>query len=281
MADPNPYSLPADSPVWTKRFLLLLAGVLGFRVVHLLTAVDFQLSGDEAYYWDWGRRLDWCYYSKPPLIGWLNGLIGRISGDKWWAVRLAAMLLGTVSLGLLFLLGKRLCNARTGFFAALLLLLTPANFLANFAFTIDAPLLLCWTAALLAFWHVLQKPQDRAGWAWLALAIGVGTLAKQMMLAFPGAMVIFALAVPEHRSLLKRPAFWLCIAGGLAFLSPLLWWNLQHQMVTLTHTSEHFHRKHLSFLENVVQFLTFPAIQAGVYNPITFGVLVTASLSCL
>ena len=271
-------SLPAaaDSPIWTQRLLRLLAGVLVFRVVYLFTAVDFELSGDEAYYWDWGRRLDWCYYSKPPLIGWLMGLVGRLSGDKWWAVRITSTLFGTVSMGLLFLLGKRLYDARTGFFAALLLLLSPANVLANFALTIDAPLLLCWTAALIVFWKALNQPQSVSAWIWLSLIVGVGTLAKQMMLAFPGAMLVFVLSNPSHRSLIKRPAFWFCILGSLAFLSPMLWWNAQHHGVTLGHMAEHFNHKELGFIGTVGQFLTFPCLQAAMFSPITWGVLVAS-----
>ncbi len=267
---------PASSQVWTQRFLWLLAGVVAFRVVYLFTAVDFQLSTDEAYYWDWGRRPDWCYYSKPPLIGWLMGIVGRISGDKWWAVRLAAITLGSVSLSLLFLLGKRLFDARTGFLAALLLLLTPGNVLANFGFTIDSPLLLCWTAALLAFWHVLNHPRSVLAWVGLTLIVGIGTLAKQMMLTFPALMLIFALSSPEHRSLIKRPAFWCCIVGSLAFLTPMIWWNAQHHGVTLEHTLEHFNHKQLGFIGTLGQFLTFPGTQAAMYSPITFGVLVAA-----
>ena len=126
---------PSHESLWTRRFLWLLAGVLAFRVIYLFVVVDFQLSGDEAYYWDWGRRPDWCYYSKPPLIGWLMGALRVIFGYQWWAVRLAAIGLGSVSLTLLFLLGRRLFDARTGFVAALLFLLTPANAAANFAFS--------------------------------------------------------------------------------------------------------------------------------------------------
>ena len=72
MTDTHP-----DSP-WTLRFLWLIAGVVAFRVAFLFLATDFQLAGDEVYYWDWGRRPDWGYYSKPPLIGWLMGLIGWV-----------------------------------------------------------------------------------------------------------------------------------------------------------------------------------------------------------
>lgn len=265
-----------DSQAWTRRFWLLLAGVLVFRVLYLVFAVDFELSGDEAYYWDWGRRPDWCYYSKPPLIGWIMGLIGWLFGASWLAIRLTATLLGTVTLTLLFLLGRRLFDARTGFLAALLLLLSPANVMANFGLTIDAPLLVCWTAALLVFWQVLNNPGKAAGWVLLTLIVGVGTLAKQMMLAFPALMLIFALVSPAHRPLIKRPAFWLCIAGSLAFLSPLLEWNMRHHWITFEHMGGHFDHKQLGVLDWLVQFLTFPALQAALYSPITWVLLVAA-----
>ncbi len=269
-------SSDASPCLWTRRFLWLLAGVFVFRVAYLFTAVDFQLGGDEAYYWDWGRRPDWCYYSKPPLIGWLMGLLRITFGYHWWAVRLAAITLGTVSLGLLFALGRRLFDARTGFYAALMLLLTPANAAANFAFTIDSPLVLCWTGALLAFWNVTTKPDRRRGWFLLTLAIGIGALAKQMMLAFPGVMLLYALFSAEDRVLLKRPAFWLSILGGLAFMIPLVWWNEQHGWVTLTHTKEHFHHQVLGLGRRLWQFVSFPIYQAGVYSPITFELLMAA-----
>ena len=55
--------------------LYLIAAVFIIRFLVLLTA-PIDLSGDEAYYWEWGRHLDWGYFSKPPLIGWLMGLAG-------------------------------------------------------------------------------------------------------------------------------------------------------------------------------------------------------------
>ena len=270
---------PSHESLWTRRFLWLLAGVLAFRVIYLFVVVDFQLSGDEAYYWDWGRRPDWCYYSKPPLIGWLMGALRVIFGYQWWAVRLAAIGLGSVSLTLLFLLGRRLFDARTGFVAALLFLLTPANAAANFAFTIDSPLVLCWTAALLLFWRVVEKPAAPLGWLALTLAIGVGTLAKQMMLVFPLVMLLFTLFSPTDRGLLKRTGFWLCIVGSLAFLLPVLWWNEHHGWITLKHTSEHFQHEELSFLGWLEQFFRFPLLQAATYSPITWGLMIAALIA--
>jgi 4-amino-4-deoxy-L-arabinose transferase-like glycosyltransferase len=270
----------AAATLWTRRLFWLLAGVLVFRVLHLFAAVDFQLSGDEAYYWDWGRRPDWGYYSKPPLIGWLMGVLRLIFGYQWWSVRLASILFGTTTLGILFLLGRRLFDARVGFFAALLFLLTPGNVAANFGFTIDSPLLLCWSAALLLFWKVAERPDSKGGWLALMLVIGVGTLAKQMMLVFPVLMILFTALSPADRSLLKRPMFWICLLGGLAFLTPVLWWNEHHGWITMKHTSEHFTRKELTVMGWLGQLLGFPLFQALMYAVITWGLMIAVLYGC-
>ena len=284
----------ADQQLWTRRFLWLLAGVFVFRLVYVLTVVDFQIGGDEAYYWDWGRRPDWCYYSKPPLIGWLMALLRVTFGYQWWSVRLAALLLGTCSMAMMFALGRRAYDARTGFFAALMLLCTPASALGNFIFTIDSPLVLCWTAALFLFWRAVEEPDKKLSWVLLAFTIGVGSWAKLMMLVFPLVMVIFACVSKQSRGLLKRPAFWLCIVGGLAMLTPQVWWQMQHDWVTLHHEKEHLEldqesiqrdkenseHKGFSLIEWVVQVLRFPVLQSLTYSPLTFGVMMVALWWC-
>lgn len=268
-----------DSSLWTRRVLFLLAGVFVLRIVYLLVAVDFQLSGDEAYYWDWGRRPAWGYFSKPPLIGWIMGLIGWLSSDSWHAIRITSIILGTLSLWLLFLLGRSTYNARTGFFAVLLMLFSPANAALNFAMTIDAPLILCWTAALVCFWRVCQEPQRLGSWLLLALAVGVGTLAKQMMLVFPAMMVLFAIAAPAQRFLLKRPAFWLTILSGLAFLTPVLWWNHANGWPMVKHTGSHFVSEENGFADWLLETVTFPLLQAAFYSPVTWGLMIGALIT--
>jgi len=268
------------SAPWTRRFLWLIAGVVAFRVAFLFLATDFQLAGDEVYYWDWGRRPDWGYYSKPPLIGWLMGLIGWLSGHSWHAVRLTSILFGTVTLTVMFLLGRRLFDARTGFFAALLFLLTPANAALNNAMTIDAPLMLCWTLALLLFWQAVQKPQSWGIWLGLMLVIGIGTLAKQMMLVFPALMILFLALSTEQRSLLKRPALWLCVLGALSFLTPTLLWNQKHGWITLKHTSEHFQSETTGFGDWLTGVVSFPLMQAAFYSPITWVLLIAVLIGC-
>src|SRR6187200_1550352 len=118
---------------------LVLLGLAFFRLLYLpLFCAVTDLAGDESYYWDWGRRLDWGYFSKPPLIGWLMGLVGRISHNSEWGVRLAALSLGTTALFLLHRLAEKMFGARAALLSLLLAALTPAGCAINLFLTIDA-----------------------------------------------------------------------------------------------------------------------------------------------
>ena len=275
-----PLTSDPDSPTWLKRFWWLLAAVFIARIGVTLMFVDgADLAGDEAYYWDWGRRPDWCYYSKPPMIGWLMGVIGWLTGNAEWGIRFAALLLGTATLVIVHRMALVMFDVRTAFLAALLVLLTIANAGLNLLFTIDAPLLLFWTLGLLLFWFAAQKPTCNVRWLALALVIGLGTLSKQMMLAFPGLMLLFAAFSREDRGLLRNPRMWLAMVAGMAFIIPVLKWNQEHAWITLEHTKHHFDTKELGFMKWIGRTLENVGLQALIYTPVTFAALVAAMIA--
>ncbi len=274
-----PLTSDSDSATWLKRFWWLLAAVFIARIgVMLMFVSGADLAGDEAYYWDWGRRPDWCYYSKPPMIGWLMGVIGWLTGNAEWGIRFAALLLGTATLVIVHRIALVLFDARTAFLTAVLVQLTPALAALNLLLTIDAPLLLCWTLGLLLFWSAAQKPGCNRRWLALALVIGIGTLSKQMMLAFPALMLLFTAVSREDRGLLRNPRMWIAMLAGMAFIIPVLLWNQQHAWITLEHTRHHFDTKDLDLLKWTGRTLENAGLQALIYTPVTFVALVAAML---
>lgn len=263
--------------------VLVLFGIALLRLIYLpLFCAVTDLAGDESYYWEWGRRPDWGYFSKPPLIGWLMGIVGWLTGNSEWGVRLAALACGTASLYFLQALTRRMFGERAAVFALLLTALTPANAALNLFFTIDAPLVLCWSAALLAMWRCIESPDRASHWALLALAMGVGNLAKQMMLVFPALMLLLFTLTRELRPLLRRASLWWSLALSLLFLAPVLLWQQQHHWVTLGHMSHHFDAKAgTGVLEWLSRFASFPASQAGLFNPITWLLLMSCMFASL
>jgi len=251
-----------------RWFIPILLCLAAFRLL-LLWILPLNLSGDEAYYWEWGQHLDWGYLSKPPGIAWLMAFAGFAGGDTTFGIRFFAVLLGTAGLWLLYELGRRMYNTRTGIIAALVFALTPANAALNFLLTIDAPLMLCWTGALLCFWQLIQSNGRSLGWA-LALAafLASGVLIKQMMLVFFPLMAVALIFCREYRGILKSAWYWLALVLSLTALLPPLYWNQQNGWVTVSHTLHHFGSGSPTILTRAIRFLEFGGAGLGLLTPV-------------
>jgi len=245
---------------WRNYFLVLLIAATVWRLLFVFIA-PLDLVPDEAYYWDWGRRPSLGYYSKPPLIAWINTLSSAIFGTVHaapYTVRLPAVLFGAVTLSILYVFASRLFNRQVGFWTAVLTAFLPATCALNFLMTIDAPLVCYWIAALYSFWRTVEKKDSNKGW-WLVTAFfcGLGLLSKQMMLVFLLLMLIFLLFSHEDRFRLKTPWPYLTIFIALLFLLPPLWWNMSNDWITLKHTAGHFdgNRSFFDFFKTFSEFV--------------------------
>lgn len=197
-----------------------------------------DLIGDESYYWDWSRRPDWCYYSKPPMIAWLTALFTAIFGDSMPAVRAGAALLGSGFLYFFLLLAKSCYSDKTAAYALTLLLLTPANILSNFLMTIDAPFYFFWIVCLYFLHRALFKENKRS-WYIAGIAAALAFLSKPTAIALPILLTAFLAVRAEFRAKLATalPAFLLPIL--ISFI-PLVYWNMQHDWIMLQHNQGHF-----------------------------------------
>jgi 4-amino-4-deoxy-L-arabinose transferase-like glycosyltransferase len=61
-------------PIFNKKFLWLLVALSFIALIEIVTVFYFplELHSEEAQYWVWSKRLQLSYYSKPPLIAYLN-----------------------------------------------------------------------------------------------------------------------------------------------------------------------------------------------------------------
>lgn len=268
---------PARGAARTAWWLILAAAV--FRVLYV-AAYPLDLAGDEAYYWDWSRRLALGYFSKPPLIAWLMAAVSAIGGSHTVTIRIAAALIGTGSLILLFQLTRSLFGGRAGLLAVLLALAMPGNVLLSQMLTIDAPLVFFWSASLILFWRWHRREQPFLSATLLTLALGCGYLSKQMMLVFPGLAIVFLLTGAEGRRSARRPGFWIAAAVSLLFLLPPLIWNARNDWITFRHTGHHFEGSEAStpFYET---FFAHLGSQAGVLSPLIWFLVMALALTGL
>ena len=218
-------------------YVALLALVLfGYREWVTLSK-PVLLFFDEAYYYGWSQSLDWGYYSKPPVVAWLIRLTTDLFGNDEWAIKLAAPLLYCATGGLLYLIGKLLCNQRAGFYSAAIFLTMPLVSFNSLFITTDAPLLFCWALALWLFLRA-QATNHWHFWLFAGLVGGFGLLSKYTFILFPAAFVIYALLSSQGRLILANPRFWVACALAIGLLLPNLWWNYNHDFISFQHTAE-------------------------------------------
>ena len=263
---------------WNKRFWIFFWGLLAFRA-SMVFLLPLDLSPDEAYYWEWSRRIAWGYYSKPPLVAWVIWLFSHAAGDCTACIRLAATLCASLATLFTYLLARSMYGEKTGFWAALLSAAVPASAVLALVITIDAPPMAFWGAALYRLWRSVE---DRpAWWAATGLAAGLAMLAKQTAVAFWPLAFLFLAVSPQHRRLLRSPAPYLSAALSLLMLVPTLAWNMDHGWITLRHTEHHFKGLEGGVSLSPSSALEFLLSQAGIISPLIWAAVWAAMLKPL
>lgn len=217
------------------------------RLGYLWFLCPYDLSPDEAHYWDWSRHLDWSYYSKGPGVAWLIAASTALFGHAMWAVRLPAVVSGSlILLGLHELTWRVYRQGRMAFAVVVLALSIPPLAAGSLLMTIDSPYVCCWTWALvLAHAACFPEPEGSGRgqvlrWFALGCLIGLGILFKYTMVLFLPSLLLFAAitrlgkwnAVRLSGTLGEVTA--LLVPIGLSVL-PILIWNANHGWVTLLH----------------------------------------------
>ena len=77
----------SSSLIFAPLILFILIFVT-FVKIYALNISPLELSVDEAQYWHWSKKLDFGYFSKPPLIAWLISISTSIFGNEEWSVRI-------------------------------------------------------------------------------------------------------------------------------------------------------------------------------------------------
>lgn len=221
---------------------MLFALLLG-NLAYIRWACPYDLAPDEAHYWDWSRHLDWCYYSKGPLVALVIRASCELFGNTPFAVRLPAVLCGTVLLAGMAKLAHQISgDRRFAFFVICAALTLPGISATSVLMTIDAPFLACWAWAAVCIQSALFPPVSAskrcpASWCWClaGLFVAIGLLAKLTMLAFPFGVILLLIQQKQHRTRKTLP---FVLIAALGFI-PMVVWNLRQDGVGILHTLGH------------------------------------------
>ena len=234
-----------------------------------LASGTIQLSQDEAYQWVWSKHLALSYYSKPPGIALIQFAGTSLFGDNEFGVRFFAPLFAAILSVMVLRFLAREVSARAGFWLLLIVLATPLLGIGTILMTIDPPLVLCWTWAMIAGWRAVQPDGRTRHWLVVGLAMGLGFLCKYTA-AFQIICwaILFALS-PKARVHLRRPGPWLALLVFSLCTLPVVIWNCQHGWSTLNDVGGDA-GLHSHWQPTLRYFRDFLFSEAALLNPIFF-----------
>jgi len=219
--------------ILNKKSFWLLGALILFALIKIFVAVHFDLNSEEAQYWTWSKHLQLSYYSKPPLIAYLNWFSTWIFGNTVFGIRINAVIIGLLISIVTYLLSFELFkNQNAAVLAALITNIFPFLLDSSVFFTTDSPLLLFWLCAMLFYWKALET-NKLTWWLLFGLSLGLGALAKYAMFLIIIPLVLFSWK--HQREILKSRGFYLSIVICLVLFSPVIYWNINQNGVGLLH----------------------------------------------
>lgn len=255
---------------------LLLISILFFSLLRIfyITQNVIDLSPDEAHYWEWSRRLDLSYYSKGPMIAYLIAFGTAVFGDNVFGIRIMAVIFSALSSVLIYMLGKRFFDERTGTAAAILMQVVPLYSAYGVLFSIDSPFIFFWVLSLLLFWEAIKQGLGvRCYWILLGISVGLGLLTKYTMGFFYICALLFVLNSKEYKKLLFSKWPYISAALSLIVFSPVIVWNAKNNWVTFRHTAGQAHVSE-GFNISIVSFAEFFGSQLAIITPLLLVLIV-------
>jgi 4-amino-4-deoxy-L-arabinose transferase-like glycosyltransferase len=254
---------------FSKHLFPLLLLFLSIRFILLALYIQsgsISLTPDEAQYWTWSQDLSWGYYSKPPGIAWQIYLTTSLFGNTEWGLRSSALIIGTLTCGVLYWLMQRVFKSdQLAFWTALTFSITPLSLMGSILAVTDGGMILSW---LLALGFYLQGT-----WILFGLWIAIGALFKWPIFILP--LILLFWALYDERD--KVPFILKGLALSLIGLLPALIWNTMNNFVTFRHVGTTLQGGHYGISGNPIAFI---GAQIGLLSPFFFAFAILAFILC-
>lgn len=252
-------------------FYIFLIIITAYRILVILQP-HLALFYDETYYYHWSLNPDFGYYSKPPMVAWAILFSTSLIGDNIFGLKIMASLFYAGSAVCIFhitaYLTRHTQSLEHACMAGLIFLSVPIVSFNSEFITTDAPLFFFWSLTLYLFILALDQNTLRL-WVYTGIAVGMGMLSKYTMAPLPVALFVFMLCTKNQRHHLTTYGPWLgASVAGLIF-SVNIYWNIQHDWITLKHTQD-ISKTHGTTLNplSFLSFLSFLLTQFFVFGPI-------------
>jgi 4-amino-4-deoxy-L-arabinose transferase-like glycosyltransferase len=275
--------------------------IVAAALVRLAIASAVPLVPDEAYYWEWSRRLAAGYFDHPPAIALLIRVGTAVFGDTPFGVRVGSNLAGFAATAAGVALAERIGGGGVAAWrAALMVVAMPLAGIGLLLATPDVPLLCASAVALWAVDHAITPVEitpERAGthetqrdvaggrrkrggsvawWVVAGMAIGVAMDAKYSAVLVAAGVALACAAHPALRRQWGTPGPYLAVlAAGLVAL-PVLAWNASHDWISVQFQLHHGLGGGAAGGSTLARELNLFGAQAALVSPILFALQVWA-----
>lgn len=196
--------------------------ILAFRAIGL---IDYDGSLVQTTPWQWLPAVPWwghlSFHDHPVFFFLLQHASICLLGENLFAVRLPSVLAGIASVALLFFIGKKLFDERTGLIAASLLAVSSYHLWVSRLGIQDGAVI---ALMLLALWLAMKAKDDARYWVAVGATIGLGIITKYTI-----AIVIPMIALSciiSHLSPLKNRYFWYGVGVMMLISLPSWLYNM-------------------------------------------------------
>jgi len=219
-----------------KKFFLLLLGVDIFGLLLRLIWVKYgniDLFAEEAQYWLWSKNLDLSYYSKPPLIAYVNFLSTSLIGATELGVRINAIIIGFILPLLIFQFSKILSlSDRIAFFAAIILMVMPFYNIISLVFTTDSLVVIFWLLTQIYLFKAFKTNRLKF-WLFAGIFLGLANLSKPIALLYYPIIILYLFNF--KRELIKTRGFCVLIITSFLLISPVIIWLAKNNWLMIKH----------------------------------------------
>ena len=249
-----------------KQLVLLMATSL---VIRIILAAITELGNDEVYYWTYALFPDWSHFDHPPMLGWIIQLFTcDLMWDSAFALRIPALVMGTVNTWLFYRLGIMIKDERTGWHAALLHTGSLyASVIAGTCILPDTPLGTFYLASLYFMIKACYpgsttgQPANPINFLWAGIFTGLAVLSKYTGIFLWTGTILYLLIY--RRKTFKEPWLWAGMTVTLVLFTPVIIWNLKSDLSSFA-----FHSERVSFLGEGIKplFLGKELMGSFLYN---------------
>jgi hypothetical protein len=217
-----------------KHNQTLIGLLLGGLLIRIVIASFLYPGFDESYYYLYTLNIDWSYFDHPPLVAFTTGIGPWLTGEvSQLTIRMGSLILYTGTLTFLYLTSAQLFSKKVATWTLAIATVIP---IFQVVFGIlnlpDVPLMFFWSAALyVAACEFFREPRTyRPSYriAIIGLLVGLAFLGKYHGAILGASLVGFCLTSARHRPALFSPWTVLGIALFLMTISPVLFWNMNH-----------------------------------------------------